>query len=170
MAGRYSPNTSRSAPAHSPVVTRASAHSIEGSIMDAPLRAASCRTASAAATRSESREARVFSKLAMVSLADDSSTLKMPPSSPPSNGDGIPSVHLLSPTTICSPVLMALMRSDIERTSADFMYPDSMAGMTPPISRIRSISALAWVLSSSTFDRTTTEPSNRSGYSNRSVS
>ena len=47
-AARYSPHTPRSVPAHSPVVTRASAHAIEASMIGSPARAAASSAASAA--------------------------------------------------------------------------------------------------------------------------
>ena len=87
---------------------------------------------------------------------------------PAASGDGSVSAQRLTPTTTCSPNSTLRSRSVLLSTSARFIQ--SMAATTPPIASMRASSAFAASFSSSTLRRTAVEPSNRSGYSRRSVS
>ena len=166
VGARNSPNTSRSTPAHSPVVPPALASAIDGSMMLPSPAAASCRAASAASTAAWSREPRQARTSAINSVSTAGSTVRMLPGV--SRGDGSVSVKRLTPTTVCSPASMRRVRSAIDRTSRPFS--SSTAAKAPPRASTSCSSAQAASRSSAVRASTTCEPSNRSPYSSRSVS
>jgi hypothetical protein len=164
VGARNSPNTSRSTPAHSPVVTPALAHVIEASMRLASVcvesfRAASRRPSSAASTAAVSRSARHawIASTAAASTAGSTVSIAAAPSA--CSGLGSVVANRFTPTTTTSPDSIRRRRSASDATSCPFMYPDSTAATAPPLSATRSISARAAATSSATFASTTREPS-----------
>ena len=105
----------------------------------------------------------------MVSASSAGSTLRMAPSAPAAvRGEGSVSVKRLTPTTVSSPSSMWRIRSAWLRTSRPLS--SSMASKAPPSPSTSSSSAVALSTSSAVRASTTFDPSNRSGYSSRSVS
>jgi hypothetical protein len=102
-------------------VTPAFAQAIESGMRFVPIFAASRSARSVRSTSLWLRFAFVARSISIVSRADSGSTLKMPPSSPESSGDGSPSLQRFRPTTMISPRLMRASRSAWLRTSALFM-------------------------------------------------
>ncbi len=169
VGARYSPNTSRRRPAHSPVVPPAWARSTVAAMMFSPDSAAWRSWSSDRLTASLSRSARHSSSSAMIWASSAGSTLRMAPSPPAAvSGDGAVSVNLLTPTTVSSPSSMWRTRSAWLRTSRPFS--SSMASKAPPIASTSSSSADADSTSSAVRPSTTFDPSKMSGYSSRSVS
>ena len=117
---RYSPNTSRSAKPHSPVVTPAFAAAMEAGMMLRFSRAAAFSSSSAVSAAPWSRAARHAFSLAMTSASSLGSTVSIE-LSPADSGEGSVSVQRLTPTTVMSPVSMRRARSALEATSWAFM-------------------------------------------------
>ena len=171
---RYSPNTARSAPAHSPVVTRASAHAIEAGIRLVPSRGV------ASQPRERGVHLRRVARSRGCARADASVSPASPDPSPgtrrrrrpPTSGDGSPSVHRLRRRRSARRARSAPSRAAMARTSSDFSRPDSIAAIgCRRRARSRAISASAPRDQLVDLARATTgEPANRSGYSRRSVS
>ena len=135
VGARNSPNTSRSAPAHSPVVPPAWARAMVASMMlpSGPSSAATRRSSSSARAHGRRRRASVRqrSRSAICSASTRWSTLRMFSISPsPSSGEGAVSVKQLTPTTICSPVSIRRTRSAWLRTRR--RLSSSMASKAPP--------------------------------------
>ncbi len=173
----YSPNTSRSAPAHSPVVPPAWARAMVAGMMFSVPSAALRSTSRARVTARPSRAERHASTSARSSDSTAGSTLRMeptdpaePPCSGPSgeSGDSAVSVKQLTPTTWSSPVSMRRTRSAWLRTRRDLS--SSMASNAPPRARTSASSAHEASASSAVFFSMTTDPSKMSSYSKRSDS
>ena len=120
VGARYSPNASRSAAPHSPVVTPAFAAAIEGGITLRPSFAAARNSFSAAATALASRAARQAFSRSICSASTSCGTVRIEPS-PVDSGDASVSMNLLTPTTICSPRSIDSSRAVLLSTSFDFM-------------------------------------------------
>ena len=176
MGARYSPNTSRSAPAHSPVVTPARAHSSVAGIRLVSVPASARSRARAAAARSRarrvaSRSARQAWTAATAAASTAGSTVWMAVSRSAVSGFGSVVVNALTPDDD----VLARTRSAADGRRARRRAPTSCSrtrppATAPPIACTRSISARAPSTSSATFASTTTDPSNRSSYSSRSDS
>ena len=168
VGARYSPKTSRSAPAHSPVVPPAWARSIVAGMMFSPDSAAPRSWSSERLTASLSRSDRHACTSAIVWASRAGSTLRMWSSPSRTSADPVVSVKRLTPTTVSSPSSMRRRRSAWLRTSRPLS--SSMASKAPPIDSTSSSSAVADSASSAVRASTTFDPSNTSGYSSRSVS
>ena len=175
VGARYSPNTSRSAPAHSPVVTPARAQSSVAAMSEAPAVAAAVSRATAASVRARpsgvpSRSARQACTASIARCSTVGSTVMIAPRRSAVSGFGSVVENVLTPTTTSWPASMRCRRSECDATSADFMYPVSTAATAPPIAWTRSISARAPSTISRTLASITGEPSKMSSYSSRSDS
>ena len=171
VGARYSPNTSRSAPAHSPVVTPAWAPAIEAGMM---LRS-SCAAARELgqrrldAPRRRARRARPCRR-SICSASTSGSTVRMRALAGGQRrgrglGVAVDADHVLLAATRC-----AARRSRFDSTSRCLHVAGSTAATAPPMSSMRASSAGASAFSSSTLAATTVEPSKMSPYSSRSVS
>lgn len=120
VGARNSPNTSRSAPVHSPVVTPALAHAIEASMRFVSVLAASRRLSSAASTAAASRpdrHARIASTAA-ASIAGSTTSIAPAPSACRGLGSVVEPVH---PDDHLVARLMPPPGAASERTSSPFM-------------------------------------------------
>ena len=166
VGARYSPKTSRSAEAHSPVVPPAWARAMVASMMFSSVPATRRSSSRARATASPSRPARQRSSSATVAASTAGSTRRID-SSPP-RGDSAVSVKRLTPTTTCSPDSMRRTRSVLDATRRPLS--SSMAAKAPPRASTSSSSAWAASTSSSVRASTTWDPAKMSSCSSRSVS
>ena len=122
VAGRYSPNTSRSVAG-----PLAGGDARQGALDRRPIRFCAARRgvpqlAQRGIDLGLARGARFVARsISSVSAADSGSTRKMPPSSPPSSGDGKPVGPLVEADDDLSPALMRASRSAWRATSAAFM-------------------------------------------------
>ena len=166
VGARNSPNTSRRAWAHSPVVTPAWAASMLGPMMFTSPDAATRRSSRAATTRFESRAPRQRSRSATSSASVSGSTRRI--DSSPSSGDGAVSVNSFTPTTVSS--LASIWRTRSVWLATRRRFSSVIAAKAPPMASTSSSSACAASISSAVRPSTTTEPSKMSPYSSRSVS
>ena len=124
VGGRYSPKTSRSAAAHSPVVTPACTQRIETGTRSPSPDATVRRSSRAARTAAPSRS---FLHAASRSFCSTSvscsirSTVATPSPTPSTSGEGSVSAYTLTPTTGRSPASMARRRSASFATNRSFM-------------------------------------------------
>ena len=142
VGARYSPNTSRSAPAHSPTVPPARASAIVAGTRFSSSRARRrARASSAARAAASSRAARhaceVLDLLALGRRVDDHDASARESSD--ASGDGSVSVKQLTPTTVRSPDSMRRTRSALLCTSRPFI--SSIISNEPPPSSTHSSSA-----------------------------
>ena len=126
VGARYSPNTSRSAPAHSPVVTPARAHSSVAAIRFVSVPASATSRASADAARSlrsgsASRSSRHRRTAAAAAASTPASTLWIAVSRSAVSGFGSVVAKRLTPTTTSSPDSIRCRRSECDATSSLFM-------------------------------------------------
>ena len=171
VGARYSPNTSRSASAHSPTVppARARRDGRRGEVVGA---------AATFADRVERARDRVavarvaplgeqLELLALDRLVDDEDVALAVERRRPAASRQV-SVNAFTPTTVMSPDSMRRTRSALLCTSRCFIA--SIMANAPPPSSTHWSSASAASASSAVFASTTCEPSKRSSYSSRSVS
>ena len=122
VGARYSPNTSRSVPAHSPVVAPArAAASVAGMMFTDSSRAALASSSSALSTAAWSRSERHFFTASICPRSTSGSTVRMPPSSPSWSGERSVFVNTFWPTTFSSPSSIFLTRARCDSTSCVFM-------------------------------------------------
>ena len=145
VGARYSPKTSRSAPAHSPVVPPATAKAMVAPMMFSSVRATRRSSVRAASTAALSRALRHVSTSEIVCASTAGSTRRI--DSLLESGESAASVNLLTPTTVWSPVSMRRTRSVFDATRRPLS--SSMAENAPPIARTSSSSARAAVINSS---------------------
>ena len=170
VGARNSPNTPRSALAHSPVVTPARAHSNEASIRLASV----CASATSRAERRLDGQ-RIALGTPLVEREDRGLLHRrvdalMAASRFSVSGLGSVVVYWFTPTMISSPDSIRRRRSACEGTSCALEVAGSTAATAPPISSMRAISSRAPRQISATLASITGEPSKMSSYSSRSVS
>src|SRR5882757_6053950 len=120
VGARNSPNTSRSANDHSPVVTPARAHSRVAAIRFSGPAAAEVSAASAAFTRGSSRAARHSRSAATTPASPAGSTVMIAVSRSAVSGLGSVDSYALTPTIFSWPDSIRARRSACEDTSCDF--------------------------------------------------
>ena len=151
VGARYSPNTSRSASAHSPTVPPALASAIVAGIRFSVVAAVSAVAPTRARPRPSPARRATASSSAIWPRSASGSSFRMcdSPSRLAVRGDGSVSVKLLTPTTFVSPDSMRRTRSVFACTSRPLI--SSIIPNEPPPSSTHCSSSQAAVHSSSTF-------------------
>jgi hypothetical protein len=121
VGARNSPNTSRSASAHSPVVAPARAAARVAVIRFASVLASAASRASASLTAASSRSAFQTRTLAIAACSAPGSAVWIAVSRSAVSGEGSVVTNRLTPTTTSSPDSIRARRAAWEETSACFM-------------------------------------------------
>ncbi len=170
VGARYSPNTSRSAPAHSPVVPPACARAMVAGMRFSPDSAARLSSPNAACTPACGRAERHAATSSRRCASMPGSTVRIDDAGSAARwrGESSVSVKELTPITFCSPDSILRSRSAWLATSRDLS--SSIASNAPPSDTTSSSSFDACSTIEVVFSSMTCEPFKMSSYSSRSVS